>query len=223
MFSSSRSISRWSTVALPFLPPAWASVMLMSFLALSFIILSYHFTKLLGSVIPPPFEHFPFIPFPLYIVMMLPSCHSSGISSVWLIVLSASRNISLVSLLASMNIAFCMLLGPALFSSLVSLWHYWFLFHRWSVVVLLFLGFFRFFWLCVWCDLSIFHIPGCLLWLGIVVSSRPLCNVLFPAGLWFFFRLPLLSHRGRFAFVFLFVYLVSRSSLSWSLLHCLVF
>ena len=187
---------------LSILHPAWASVILISFLALSFIILSYNFQKLLESVIPLSFEHLSFVPFPLYIIMMLPSCHSSGISSVWVIVLSASRNISLVSLLVSMNISLGMLSGPVLFSSLVSLWHCWFLFNRWLVVVLLFLGIFRFVWLCAWCDLSISHIPGCLLWLGIVVRSSPLCNLSFIAGLWVFFRLPLSCHRGRLLLVF---------------------
>ena len=115
MFSSSLRISRWSTVELPLLPPACASVILMSFFALSLMILSYNFPKLLDSVIPLSLEHLPFIPFPLYIVMISPSCHSCGIVSVLVILFRVAWYMVLVSWSASMKASFGMLSGPVFF------------------------------------------------------------------------------------------------------------
>ncbi len=53
-------------VALPFFPPACASVMLICFNALLFRIRSHNWRELLSSVIPWSAEHFPFNPFPFY-------------------------------------------------------------------------------------------------------------------------------------------------------------
>ena len=83
----------------PGLPPAWAFVMLTCFFTLSFIILSYTFPILLARVIPLSFEHFPFIPFPLYNLIISPSSQLFGISSVLWIVSIISFRMSLVSLL----------------------------------------------------------------------------------------------------------------------------
>ena len=65
MFYRVSSLSRWSTVAFPFCPPACASVILILGVILLFIILSNNLPKLLASVIPLSLEHFPFLPFPL--------------------------------------------------------------------------------------------------------------------------------------------------------------
>ena len=73
---------RWSTVALPCIPPACASVISTIFFAHSFIILSYTFLKLLANVMPLSFEHLPFVPFLLYHVFILLFCHSCGTSDV---------------------------------------------------------------------------------------------------------------------------------------------
>ena len=51
---------RWSAVALPGIPPAWASVIFTCPFILSLIILLYNFPKLLARVIPLSFEHLPF-------------------------------------------------------------------------------------------------------------------------------------------------------------------
>ena len=115
MVSSSLRISRWSTVELPILPPACASVILMSFFALSLMILLYNFPKLLDSVIPLSLEHLPFIPFPLYIVMISPSCPSCGIVSVFVILFRGAWYMVLVSWSASMKASFGMLSGPVFF------------------------------------------------------------------------------------------------------------
>ena len=51
---------RWSAVALPGIPPAWASVIFTCPFILSLIILSYNFSELLARVIPLSFKHLPF-------------------------------------------------------------------------------------------------------------------------------------------------------------------
>ena len=106
---------RLSQVALPGIPPAWASVNWTCFFTLSLMIRSYNFPGLLARVIPLSFEHFPLIPFPLYGRRMCPSCQLSGISSSSCILLSAVLNISLVSLFASMNVSLGISSGPRLF------------------------------------------------------------------------------------------------------------
>ena len=108
-------IVRWSQVALPGIPPAWASVNWTCFFTLSLMIRSYNFPGLLARVIPLSFEHFPLIPFPLYSRRMCPSCQLSGISSFSCILLSADLNISLVFLFASMNVSLGISSGPRLF------------------------------------------------------------------------------------------------------------
>ena len=108
-------IMRWSQVALPVIPPAWPSVSWTCFFTLSLMIRSYNFPGLLARVIPPSFEQFPLIPFPLYSRRMCPSCQLSGISSSSCIPLSAVLNISLVSLFASMNVLLGISSGPRLF------------------------------------------------------------------------------------------------------------
>ena len=82
---------RWSTVALPFCPPAWASAILMVFDILLLIILSNIFPKLLAKVIPLSFEHFPFVPLPLYSRIISPVCHWVGILCVCIILLIVCR------------------------------------------------------------------------------------------------------------------------------------
>ena len=63
---------------------------------------------LLPSVIPLSFEHFPFIPFPLYSLFMCPFCHCSGGFRFCRMVFMTSRYISLVvsdaSIMASLGI-----------------------------------------------------------------------------------------------------------------------
>ena len=66
MFIASFSVRRWPVVALPLIPPAWASVIFTIGLALLFTILSNSFPTLLASVIPLSLEHLPLVPFPLY-------------------------------------------------------------------------------------------------------------------------------------------------------------
>ena len=58
-------LSRWSTVAFDFCPPACASVILIFGVILLLIIRSNSFPKLLARVIPLSFEHLPFTPFSL--------------------------------------------------------------------------------------------------------------------------------------------------------------
>ena len=82
---------RWSTVALPFCPPAWASVILMVFDILLLIILSNIFPKLLAKVIPLSFEHFPFVPLPLYSRIISPVCHWVDILCVCIILFIVCR------------------------------------------------------------------------------------------------------------------------------------
>ena len=140
MFSSSLRISRWSTVELPLFPPACASVIAMSFFALSLMILSYNFPKLLDSVIPPSLEHLPFIPYPLYIVMISPSCHSCGIVSIFVILFRVAWYMVLVSWSAAMKASLGILSGPVLFFSFeflycsvqffcVYLFYFWLMLH----------------------------------------------------------------------------------------------
>ena len=107
-------IIRWSQVALPGMPSAWASVSWTSSLTLSLMILSNSFPGLLASVIPLSFEHFPLVPFPLYSLKIWPICQLSGISSLTWIMLNASLKISLVFLFASMNVSLGMSSGPGL-------------------------------------------------------------------------------------------------------------
>ena len=139
-------------------------------MALLFIILPYSFPKLLDGVIPLSLEHFPFVPIPLYIVVMLPSCHSIGIFFCLGYCIDCFSQYFSGFFIGFYEYFVWYIVGSCAFSSLVSLWHCWFLFHRWLVVVPLFLGIFLFPWLCVWCGLSNSHIPGCLLWLGTVVA-----------------------------------------------------
>ena len=106
---------RWSTVAHPLFPPACAFVIWTCYFTLSLIILSYTLPTLLVSVIPLSLEHFPFCPLPLYILIISPSAHSSGMFSLLcafsIIVFSAF----LVSSSASINIWLGSLSGPRLF------------------------------------------------------------------------------------------------------------
>ena len=69
-------------VAIPFLPPACSSVIVISRRILLFISLSYSFPTLLDSVIPLSELHLPLPPFPLYIRLSSPFCHWGGISFV---------------------------------------------------------------------------------------------------------------------------------------------
>ena len=211
MFSSSLRISRWSTVDLPLLPPACASVILMLFFALSLMILSYNFPKLLDSVNPLSLEHLPFIPFPLYIVMISPSCHSCGIVSVFVSLLMVAWYMVLVSWSASMKASFGMLSGLCLFSFWVSLL-------QCSVLLCLFVLFladvasvFLFLWLCSLFLLSILDILLFLLLLGIAAHSIVRCIPLLPLGLLALFLLLWSCRMGLVLVGFLVVFSWSRN------------
>ena len=94
---ASLRISRWSVVALPFWPPAWASVISAIRVALLFTILSKSFPMLLANVMPLSFEHFPLVPLPLYSRVMFPFSHWGGISLFLSILLNMFRYIYLVA------------------------------------------------------------------------------------------------------------------------------
>ena len=109
------SAIRWSVVALPSFPPAWASVIWVTSLTLSFMTRSYTFPTLLARVIPLSLEHFPFWPLPLYSLMILPSSHDLGmLSSSWTLFIILVR-VLVVSRFASRNISLGMSSGPWLF------------------------------------------------------------------------------------------------------------
>ena len=226
MFSSSRSTSvgglLWRSLSFPSLGICHADFIF----ALLFIILSYNFPKLLESVIPLSFEHFPFVPFPLYTVMMLhvPSCHSSGISSVWLLCWALLgvflwflyRLLWIFRWVCYWVLCFC--------SSLVSLWQCWFLFHRWSVVVPLFLCLVFDFSDCVFDVICPFFI-----FLG---AFSGLVQLFVVARYVIFGFLRVCDFSSVFHYraigvvlllVFYLFFLVSRSSPIWSLLHCTFF
>ena len=102
-------------MALPYFPPAWASVIWVTSLTLSFMIRSYTFPTLLARVIPLSLEHFPFWPLPLYSLMILPSSHDLGmLSSSWTLFIILVR-VLVVSRLASRNISLGTSSGPWLF------------------------------------------------------------------------------------------------------------
>ena len=105
----------WSAVDLPDWPPACASVVFISFFTRLFTILSNTLPMLLASVIPLSLLHLPFSPFPLYILIISPSCHSLGIVSSWYNWFITFRYISLVSRSASIIASFGILSGPVLF------------------------------------------------------------------------------------------------------------
>ena len=74
-------------MALPFLPPACASVIWAFVVALLLTIRSHNLPTLLASVIPLSFEHFHLVPLPLYSLVMFPFSHCSGMfpfSRMWL-------------------------------------------------------------------------------------------------------------------------------------------
>ena len=151
-------IIRWSQVALPGMPPAWASVS--SFLTLSLMILSNTFPGLLASVIPLSFEHFTLVPFPLYSLRIWPICQLFGISSFTCILLNASLKISLVFLFASMNVSLGMSSGPRL---LLLFFFLWLFLIPWGLFVLVLLLFVQligvlFFYFCfdVFCPVLVF-------------------------------------------------------------------
>ena len=97
------------------MPPAWAFVITTCCLTLSLIILSYSFLTLLARVIPLSFEHFPFLPLPLYSRIISPCSQLVGISSVVCILLKIFRMVFLTVLFPSMNISFGISSGPRLF------------------------------------------------------------------------------------------------------------
>ena len=180
-------IIRWSQVAFPGMPPAWASVSWTSFLTLSLMILSNTFPGLLASVIPLSFEHFPLVPFLLYSLRIWPSCQLFGISSFTWILLNASLKIFLVFLLASMNVSLGMSSGPRLFF-LFLFSFLWLFLAPWGLFVLVLLLFVQligvlFFLLLFRCILSNSHILGFLVLLGIGLQSILLCVLLFSQGL----------------------------------------
>ena len=84
--------------------------------ALSLIILSNIFPKLLETVMPLSFEHFPLIPLPLYILVTDPSCHSIGIFWDCSMVFNVCRYRSRVGRVALMKASLGMSSGPQLFA-----------------------------------------------------------------------------------------------------------
>ena len=106
---------KWSTVALPGIPPAWASVICTTFFTLSLMILSYTLPMLLARVISLSFEHLPLVPLPLYSLIMWPWSQLAGICSSWCILFIVVRRAFFVFSSASMKISFGMPSGPRLF------------------------------------------------------------------------------------------------------------
>ena len=102
-------------MALPFWPPAWASVISAIRVALLFTILSNNFPMLLANVMPLSFEHFPLVPLPLYSRVMFPFSHWGGISLFLSILLNMFRYIYLVALEDFVKIPFGILSGPGHF------------------------------------------------------------------------------------------------------------
>ena len=105
-FIRALSIIRWSAVAIPCWPPACDSVIVVSTFILLFNSLSNNFPALLAKVMPLLLLHFPFVPFPLYSLLISPCCHCCGICSSLYIVFRVSRYIPLVCSSASMNTSF---------------------------------------------------------------------------------------------------------------------
>ena len=120
-FIVSLILSRWSTVAFDFCPPACTSVILIFGVIILLLILSNRFPKLLVRVIPLSFEHLPLTPFALYSLVISPIYHWSGILNVWINLLISFRYISPVCWLACVNISFGNLsgLGALFFFSVV--------------------------------------------------------------------------------------------------------
>ena len=102
-------------MVLPSFPPAGASVIWVTSLALSFMIRSYTFPTLLARVITLSLEHFPFWPLPLYSLMILPLSHDLGMISSSCTLLIILVRFLVVFWLASRNISFGMSSGPWLF------------------------------------------------------------------------------------------------------------
>ena len=115
LFMICLSTLRWSTVALPGIPPAWASVIYTAFFTLSFMILSYTLPTLLARVIPRSSERLPLVPLPLKSRIMFPWSQLFGIFSPWWILLMVFNNVLLVVSLASMNNSFGIPSSPRLF------------------------------------------------------------------------------------------------------------
>ena len=123
---------RWSTVALPGIPPAWASVICTTFFTLSLMILSYTLPMLLAGVIPLSFEHLPLVPLPLYSLIMWAWSQLDGICPFWCILFIVVRRVFLCSrqLLRRFRLVCRLVVG--FFSVLVFLLHFgvlwmWFL------------------------------------------------------------------------------------------------
>ena len=106
---------RWSVVDLPSFPPACASVLFICFRARLLITLSYTFPTLLATVIPRSFEHIPFLPFPLYSLVIVPICHCWGVSCFLIMQLNIFLYILFVLLSAFVNISFGISSGQQLF------------------------------------------------------------------------------------------------------------
>ena len=107
---------------------------------LSLRILSYTLPTLLASVIPRSLLQFPFIPLPLYSLLIPPSSQLSGIFSLLCISFIILQNKFLVYGSASMKIS-CPVLGSFSFVvfnySVHFLDYYWFIFRSWICILLL--------------------------------------------------------------------------------------
>ena len=188
-------IIRWSQVALMSIPPAWASISWPSFVTLSLMILPNTFPRLLASVIPLSFEHFPLVPVLLYGLRIWPTCQLSGNSSFTCILLKASLKISLIFLFASMNVLLGMSSGPRHFSlavlrffwaSMYSVRAFCFFSVRFSLMVFWHDAFFSFL-------ISLFFY-SCVVWFGFI------CLFLFSSFLLFSSLFQLLFPRSGYSF-----------------------
>ena len=145
------------------------------------MILSNTFPGLLVSVIPLSFEHFPWVPFPLYSPRVWPICQLSGISSFTWILLKASLKISLVFLFASMNIPLGMSSGPRLFFQF--LWLFLFPLGIFGLVLMLFVQLFGVFFTSVsmyFVQFSYSGVPG-LAWYRVSKYSV-MCSFVFSGS-----------------------------------------
>ena len=98
---------------MPFLVGRQLVILILWFLHL-FCCLSNNIPALLAKVMPLSLLHFPFVPFPLYSLLISLCCHCCGICSSLYIVFGISRHIHLVCSSASMNASFGIRSGPLL-------------------------------------------------------------------------------------------------------------
>ena len=98
-----------------FLPPAGAWVISAIKVALLFTILSNNFPMLLASVMPLSFEHFPWVPLPLFSRVMFPFSQWGGISLFLSILLYIIQILWLYWTLWRFCLGYCLVQGISLF------------------------------------------------------------------------------------------------------------